>query len=216
MSLQIKGICFDDLLGQTMMCVLDNFTSVFAKEEDVTLTAQRTDCPHIREVIQAFPKKMDQLRKLYVTEAEIDRSHREYKKTGKGTFHFNSVNRENNHVNGACLTSIEYTQDEVTVNIRASIAPYNLQFDLVLISDLIRELGLSPKQITIKIDYMASKPVHNLYTFVLYGMNREDIQDTAYGRSIWTSYERALTDRCKFNSMKAIARKIQEKLKDQK
>jgi hypothetical protein len=216
MSLQIKGISFDDLLCQTMMCVLDNFTSVFSKEEDVTLTAQRTDCPYIREVIQAFPKKMDQLRKLYVTEAEIDRSHREYKKTGKGTFHFNSVNRENNHVNGACLTSIEYTQDEVTVNIRASIAPYNLQFDLVLISDLIRELGLSPKQITIKIGYMASKPVHNLYTFVLYGMSREDIQDTAYGKSIWSSYERALTDKCKFNSMKAIARKIQEKLKDQK
>lgn len=216
MSLQMKGICFDDLLSQTMLCVFDNFTSVFAKEEDVTLTAQRIDCPHIREVIQAFPKKMDQLRKLYVTEAEIDRSHREYKNTGKGTFRFNSVNRTNNHVNGACLTSMEYTQDEVTVNIRASIAPYNLQFDLVLISDLIHELGLSPKQITIKIGYMASKPVHNLYTFVLYGLTREDLQNTAYGRSIWTSYERALTDRCKFNSMKAIARKIQEKLKDQK
>lgn len=216
MSLQIKGISFDDLLCQTMMCVLDNFTSVFAKEEDVTLTAQKTDCSYIREAIKAFPKKMDQLRKLYVTEAEIDRSHREYKKTGKGTFNFNSVNRKNNHVNGACLTSMEYTQDDVIVNIRASIAPYNLQFDLVLISDLISELGLSPNQITIKIGYMASKPVHNLYTFVLYGLSKEDIQDTAYGKSIWTSYERALTDRCKFNSMKAIARKIQEKLKDQK
>lgn len=199
-----------------MMYVLDNFTSVFHKEEDVTLTAQKSECQYIREVIKQFPKKMDQLRKLYVTEAEIDRSHQEYKKTGKGTFHFNTVNRKNDHVNGACLTSMEYTQDEVTVNIRASIAPYNLQFALVLISDLIHELGLSPKHITIKIGYMASKPVHNLYTFVLYGLTREDIQNTAYGRSIWTSYERALTDRCKFNSMKAIARKIQEKLKDQK
>ena len=215
MSLEINGNDFDDLLGQTTLWVLDNFTSVFAKEEDVTLTAHRTDCPYIREVIQSFPKKMDQLRKLYVTEAEIDRSHREFKKTGKGTFHFNSVNRKNNHVNGACLTSMEYIQDEVTVNIRASIAPYNLQFDLVLISDLIRELGLSPKQITIKIGYMASKPVHNLYTFVLYGFSREDIQNRIYGKSIWSSYERALTDKCKFNSMKAIARKIQEKLKDQ-
>jgi hypothetical protein len=211
----MNGRDFDDLLCQTMQFVLDSFTSIFDREEDVTLTAQKTDCPYIREVIQAFPKKMDQLRKLYVTEEEIDRSHLEYKKTGKSTFHFNSVNRKNNHVNGACLTSMEYTQDEVTVNIRASIAPYNLQFDLVLISDLIRELGLSPKQITIKIGYMASKPVHNLYTFVLYGFSREDIQNTAYGRSIWTSYERALTDRCKFNSMRAIARKIQEKLRDQ-
>ena len=216
MSLHFNCAGLYDLLGKTMLCVLDNFTSVFAKEEDVTLTAQNTDCPYIREVIKAFPKKMDQLRKLYVTEAEIDRSHQEYKKTGRGTFHFNPVNRKNNHVNGACLTSMEYTQDEVTVNIRASIAPYNLQFDLVLISDLIHELGLTPKQIMIKIGYMASKPVHNLYTFVLYGFSREDLLDTAYGRLIWTSYERALTDRCKFNSMKAIARKIQEKLKDQK
>jgi len=216
MSLEINGNDFDDLLSQTTLWVLDNFASVFAKEEEVTLTAQRNDCPYIREVIQAFPKKMDQLRKLYVTEAEIDSSHREYKKTGKGIFHFNAVNHKNNHVNGACLTSMEYTRDEVTVNIRASIAPYNLQFDLVLISDLIRELGLSPKQITINIGYMASKPVHNLYTFVLYGMSKEDIQDTVYGKSIWSSYERALTDKCKFNSMKVIARKIQEKLKDQK
>lgn len=216
MRLELNGRDFDDLLGKTMLYVLDNFTSVFSKDEDVTLTAQNTDCPYIREVIQAFPKKMDQLRKLYVTESEIDRSHQEYKKTGRGTFLFNSVNRKNNHVNGACLTSMEYTQDEVTVNVRASISPYNLQFDLVLISDLIHELGLSPKQITIKIGYMASKPVHNLYTFVLYGFRREYLMDTAYGRSIWTSYERALTDRCKFNSMKAIARRIQEKLKDQK
>ena len=216
MALQLHTVDFDDALGRVIDYTLDSFTSVFAKEEDVTIWSGSTDCPYIREVIKAFPKKMDQLRKLYVTEAEIDRSHREYKKTGKATFNFNSVNRTNNHVNGACLTNMEYTQDEVTVNVRASIAPYNLQFDLVLISDLICELGLSPKQIRIKIGYMASKPVHNLYTFVLYGIKKEELQISPYGKAIWSSYERALTDRCKFNSMKAIARKIQEKLKDQK
>ena len=214
MSLQLDCVDFDSILCDAMLHILENFTSVFAKEEDVVLNARKTDCPYIREVIKEFPKKMDQLRKLYVTEAEIDRSHREYKKTGNGTFYFNSVNNKNNHVNGACLTNMEYTQDEVTVNVRASIAPYNLQFDLVLISDLIRELGLKPKNITFKIGYMASKPVQNLYTFVLYGFEKEQLQNSKYGRAIWSSYEHALTDKCKFNSMKAIAKKIQEKLKD--
>ena len=215
MGLQLQVIDFDDALGSVIDYTIQNFTSVFAKEEDVTITAQKSECPYVREIIKAFTKKMDQLRKLYVTEAEIDRSHREYKKTGKSTFQFNSVNHKNNHVNGACLTNMEYTHDEVTVNVRASIAPYNLQFDLVLISDLIRELGLSPKQISIKIGYMASKPVHNLYTFVLYGLKEDRIKQSPYGKAIWSSYERALTEKCKFNSMKAIARRIQEKLKDQ-
>ena len=134
---------------------MENFRCNTSRVDDVTIVCDSSESKDIREHITDRPKKMIQLRRLYVNENEIDRAHREMVKDGHSTFYFTDVKHEFDHVQGGCLKTMELSPDEVTVNLRASVVPWNLQFDLVLIDNLLREMGITPKKITLKIGKMS-------------------------------------------------------------
>lgn len=200
MSLQITAETFDELSDKMAMYAMENFKCNSSRVDDVELTCFSTKTDNIRAHITERTKKMIQLRRMYVNENEIDRSHREMIKNGTGTFNFNQVKHDYDHVQGGCLLSMILTPDEVTVNLRASVVPWNLQFDLVLIDDLLKEMGIQPKKILFKIGYVRTKVIHALYWYIRNGWTPEQICQYRFGRACIAAYTRGKRPTCKYRN----------------
>ena len=210
MSLQVTATTFDEAQKKMAQYAMENFRCNTSRVDDVTIVCDSSESKDIREHITDRPKKMIQLRRLYVNENEIDRAHSEMVKEGHSTFHFTDVKHEYDHVQGGCLKTMELSPDEVTVNLRASVVPWNLQFDLVLIDNLLKEMGITPKKITLKIGYVRTKVIHALYWFIRNGWSVEDICKYQFGRSCIAAYGRAKRPTCKYKNWIRFAAKVDE------
>ena len=210
MSLQVTATTFDEAQKKMAQYAMENFRCNTSRVDDVTIVCDSSESTDIREHITDRPKKMIQLRRLYVNENEIDRAHREMVKEGHSTFYFTDVKHEFDHVQGGCLKTMELSPDEVTVNLRASVVPWNLQFDLVLIDNLLREMGIAPKKITLKIGYVRTKVIHALYWFIRNGWTIEQICGYQFGRSCIAAYGRAKRPTCKYKNWIRLARRVDE------
>ena len=203
MSLHFNCTDFDDVFEQTATWVMNNFKCNTSREDDVTIECTSRNYSKggdIDRMAKRHPKKMTHLRSIYVEEGELDRSHAELVKTGSSDFRFKNVQHEFDHIQGGCLTSMHLTNDEVRITLRASVIPWNLQFDLVMISDLLGELGLNPSKITFKIGYIRTKVIHALYTYLHNGWTPEKICEYRFGRSCIAAYMRAKRPTCKYRN----------------
>ena len=200
MSRVIAEKTFDDLMSRMAYIAISEFKCNTSKIDNVVMIADSTSCPNTRDYVKSYPKKMIQLRRLYVTENELDRSHSELTKTGESDFRFNNVQHQFDHIKGGCLQAMHITPEEVTIKVRASVIPYNLQFDLVLISDLLKELGVTPKRIVFNVGYVRSKIIHALLWFLSHGWTPEEICKYRYGRSAIRAYMRGRAPTCKYRN----------------
>ena len=203
MSLHFNCTDFDDVFDQTATWVMNNFKCNTSREDDVTIECTSRNYSNggdIDRMAKRHPKKMTHLRSIYVEEGELDRSHNELVKTGSSDFRFKNVQHEFDHVRGGCITAMHLTNDEVTITLRASVIPWNLQFDLVMISDLLGEMGLNPSKITFKIGYIRTKVIHALYTYLHNGWTPEKICEYRFGRSCIAAYMRAKRPTCKYRN----------------
>ena len=218
MSLHFNCTDFDDVFEQTATWVMNNFKCNTSREDDVTIECASRNYSKggdIDRMAKRHLNKMTHLRGIYVEEGELDRSHAELVKTGSSDFRFKNVKHEFDHIQGGCLTAMHLTNDEVTITLRASVIPWNLQFDLVLISDLLGELGLNPSKITLKIGYIRTKIIHALYTYLLNGWTPEKICETRFGKSMITAYTRGSRPSCKYKNwirFCAMVDKVREEL----
>ena len=211
MSLQFDCKDFDDVLFQLSDWIMKNFKCNTSKEEDVTITSSSpfySSDGNIAKLVKRHPKKMIHLRSIYVEDGEIDRAHYEMIRNGSAEFKFKNVQHEFDHVRGGCLTSMTISPERVTIAMRASVIPWNLQFDLALISDLMRDLGLKPSSIVFKIGYIRTKVIHALYTFLLHGWNPEDLCSYRFGRSMISAYMRARKPECKYRNWIGFAGRV--------
>ena len=203
MSLHFNCTDFDDVFEQTATWAMNNFKCNTSREDDVTIectSRSYSESGDIARMAVRHPKKMRHLRGIYIEEGELDRCHAELVKNGSSDFRFKNVQHEHDHIRGGCLTAMHLTSDEVTVTLRASVIPWNLQFDLVMISNLLGELGLNPSKITFKIGYIRTKVIHALYTYILNGWTPEKICETRFGRSMIAAYIRAKRPTCKYRN----------------
>lgn len=203
MSLHFNCTDFDDVFEQTATWAMNNFKCNTSREDDVTIECTSRNYSKgcdIDRMAKRHPKKMIKLRQLYVEECEIDRAHSEMMKTGASDFRFKNIKHEYDHIKGGCLTAMHLTPDAVDIHIRASVIPWNLQFDLVLISDLLGELGLNPSKITFKIGYIRTKVIHALYTYLFNGWKPEELCKYRFGRSMIAAYMRAKRPTCKYKN----------------
>lgn len=203
MSLHFNCKDFDDAFEQTARWAMENFKCNTSKEDDVTIVCEsieyKTD-GSIDRMAKRHPKKIIKLRQLYVEECEIDRAHSEMIKTGASDFRFKNIKHEYDHVKGGCLTAMHLTPDAVDIHVRASVIPWNLQFDLVMIHDLLTEMGISPKRVTFKIGYIRTKVIHALYTYLFNGWTPEELCKYRFGRSMISAYTRAKRPTCKYKN----------------
>ena len=203
MSLHFNCTDFDDVFEQTATWVMNNFKCNTSREDDVTIECKSRNYSKggdIDRMAKRHPKKMTHLRSIYVEEGELDRSHAELIKTGASDFRFKNVQHEYDHIQGGCLTAMHLTENQVDITLRASVIPWNLQFDLVMISDLLGELGLNPTKITFKIGYIRTKVIHALYTYLHNGWTPEKLCEYTFGRSCIAAYMRAKRPTCKYRN----------------
>ena len=201
---------FDECLSGMNQYCLETFKCNTSSENDITIHCESTRCPKTRELAAQHPKKMRQLRALYVEESELDRCHKEYVKNGSAVFKFKNVQHEFDHQKGGCLVNMEFNQDSVTINLRASVIPWNLQFDLPMLEDLLIAMGQDKKPITLKIGYIRPKVIHSLFWLLKNGWTPEQLCEYAFGRACIAAYGRAKTPACKWKNWIRFAERVDQ------
>ena len=205
---------FDECLFGMNQYGMETFRCNTSTEEDITIHCETTDCPECKRMAAAHPKKMRQLRRLYVNESELDRAWKEYRDNGRATFWFRNVQHEYDHIKGGCLISMEFEPDHVNINLRASVIPWNLQFDLPFIDNLLREMGQTGKPITFKIGYIRTKVIHLLFWLFTNGWTPEQVCQYRLGRSAITAYGRAKSPLCKWRNWIRFAARVDKVIEE--
>lgn len=199
---------FDDAMLRLSQYTLETFKCNTSREDDIVIICGSTNCPLTREMAAEHPKKMKQLRRLYVEESELDRCHKEYLKNGEAEFKFKNVQHEFDHIQGGCLTKMVMTKDRVTIVLRASVIPWNLQFDLVMIEDLLKEMGFADREVRFEIGYIRPKVIHSLMWFLKNGYTPEQVCSYQFGRACVAAYLRAKSPTCKWKNWIRFADKV--------
>ena len=206
---------FDQCLtGMNQYC-LETFKCNTSSEDDITIHCDTTKCEMVKKMAAEHPKKMNQLRRLYVSENEVIRAFQELRDTGHSVFTFKDVKHEFDHIRGGCLKTIEMDKDHVTVTLRASVIPWNLQFDLVLIDRLLYEMDATGRPVTFKIGYIRPKVIHSLFWFLKNGWTPEQLVEYSFGRACIGAYGRAISPKCKWKNWIRFADRV-DKIREQK
>lgn len=136
---------YKDCLYGLSNVVISLQKGMFAKK-DITVYIQNDDLDGLDEIDFRRPKKQGLLRKRYVDEDEWSLALSQFGEENRVYYSFKEQTRaKGNHSAGKCLIDFEISQPDnnqkriCTVNMRASIVPYNLYFDLILIHNLISE-----------------------------------------------------------------------------
>lgn len=208
MAKEFKFKDFDEcMIGMNQYC-LETFKTNTSSEEDITIHCETTDCTMVKKMAAEHQKKMKHLRSIYVQENDVISSFQELRDTGHSVFTFKDVKHEFDHVKGGCLKTIEMDKDHVTVNMRASVIPWNLQFDLVLIDRLLYEMGATSRPVTIKIGYIRPKVIHSLFWLLKNGWTPEQLIEYPFGRACIAAYGRAIDPKCKWKNWIRFANRV--------
>lgn len=118
---------------------------MFAKE-NVTVYIDTDDLDGLDKLNFRRPRKQELLRKRYVNEDNWNLALLQFNEKNRVYYNFEEQTRSRgNHSAGKCLIDFEISRPNdygvriCTVNMRASIVPYNLYYDLILIHNLILE-----------------------------------------------------------------------------
>lgn len=118
------------------------------RQYGVTVLIKNDDLDGIDKLYFRRPKKRQLLRKRYIDEDEWKQALDKAPETNTVYYSFKEQTRAHgNHSAGKCLLDFEITQPiperqnhrQLIVNMRASIVPYNLFFDLLLLHQMISE-----------------------------------------------------------------------------
>lgn len=119
------------------------------RQYDVTVRIKKNELDNLDQLYFRRPRKRQLLRKRYVDEGEWKNSIEDFVNTNKIHYSFKEQTRAHgNHSAGKCLLNFEITEPipekqnhrQLIVNIRASIIPYNLFFDLLLLHQMLVEV----------------------------------------------------------------------------
>lgn len=138
--------CFDnywDCLYGMSDVVISLRKGMFAKE-NVSIYIGKDDLGGLEKLNFRRPKKHEILRKRYVNEDNWNLALLQFNEKNRIYYKFEEQTKSRgNHSAGKCLIDFEISSANgikiCTVNMRASIVPYNLYYDLILIHNLIAE-----------------------------------------------------------------------------
>lgn len=153
-SIQVKD--FNEILKYFEKFALENFNKENKSINDFTISCTSRNIDYLLGIDIDRKIKMKQLRTMYLDESKLQEiktflyTDPSFFKTAKQTFtyEFNQVGGKENsthHKKGGCLEFITFIIEpfivEIHTQFRASVVPYNLYFDLILLSELFDELG---------------------------------------------------------------------------
>lgn len=165
------------------------------RQHDVTVYIRNDDLDGIDKLYFRRPRKRLLLRKRYVDEAEWLKSRQEFSQTNEIKYSFKEQTKTHgNHSAGKCLLDFHITKPnefgarQCIVNIRASIVPYNLFFDLLLLHQMIKEVKESVgiagvSQIILNIKLLTIKKGASFGGLICMGYHFKDLEQSKFFRS---------------------------------
>lgn len=200
---------FNDIIKFFEVKVLSSFNKEEKSIKDFKISCDSTDIDYLLSLDIDRSIKMKQLRTMYINEEEIERvrniltmdSHYNI----EVFYNFNKVGGKEistHHKKGGCLKFISFNliRDkslEVRICFRASVAPYNLYYDLIMLHDLFKELGLDQieeeKKYYLEFDEVKGKLMQNFFYYISAGYydNPEELLKHEYGKMMVEEYNKA-------------------------
>lgn len=207
---------FNEVLKYFENLVLTDFNISSKKLKDVKICCKSSNIDYLLGIDIDRSIKMKQLRTMYLNENKLqeiknflytDLSLFSKDSEQRFTYEFNKVGGKEystHHKKGGCLEFITFIikpfNIEIHIQFRASVVPYNLYFDLIMLRELFDELGFkepypSNEDYTyyFYFDEIKGKLMQNFFYYILAGYydNPDDLLKYEYGKKMLEEYNRA-------------------------
>lgn len=162
------------------------------RQYGVTVHIMQDDLDGIEKLYFRRPKKRALLRKRYIDENKWSKAKSDFKTTNRVYYEFKEQTKAHgNHSAGKCLLDFEITERnemgarKCIVNMRASIVPYNLFFDLLLLHNMIDEIKTSTgiagvSEIVLNIELLTIKKGASFGALMCMGYHFKDLKQSKF------------------------------------
>ena len=206
---------FSEVLKYFEKLVLTKFDISSKKLNDVKICCNSSNIDYLLGIDIDRNIKMKQLRTMYLNEDRIQEIKNflytdlsSFKNSEQRfTYEFNEVGGKENsthHKKGGCLEFITFIIKpfivEIHIQFRASVVPYNLYFDLIMLRELFDELGFKePYPVNERYTYyfyfdeIKGKLMQNFFYYISAGYydKPEDLLKYEYGKRMLNEYNKA-------------------------
>lgn len=202
---------FNDIIKYFELNLLKTFNKNTKSISDLLVKCYSDNIDYLLSIDIDRSVKMKQLRTMYLNQEEIDRvksemiKYSDFPNDYQVIYNFNNVGGKEistHHKKGGCLTKITFTflkgeKLEIQIDFRASVVPYNLYYDLIMLHNLFKELGLDQIKID-KVYYfnfneVKGKLMQNFFYYISAGYYDlpENFVNFEYGKMMVEEYNKA-------------------------
>lgn len=182
---------FNEVIRYFENRILTEFNKEVKSIKDFEIRCNSTNVDYLLSLNIDRDFKLKQLRTMYLNNQEIEKVRNNLKDINviSTQYLFNQVGGKDistHHKKGGCLTYINFDKVETyiisTVNFRASVAPYNLYYDLIMLNKLFKELGIKDNELEIRLhfDEVKGKLMQNFFYYISAGYYDDPIRFNLY------------------------------------
>ena len=182
---------FNEVIRYFENRILTEFNKEVKSIKDFEIRCNSTNVDYLLSLNIDRDFKLKQLRTMYLNNQEIEKVRNNLKDINviSTQYLFNQVGGKDistHHKKGGCLTYINFDKVETyiiaTVNFRASVAPYNLYYDLIMLNKLFKELGIKDSELEIRLhfDEVKGKLMQNFFYYISAGYYDDPIRFNLY------------------------------------
>lgn len=201
---------FNEIIKYFEKIILTQFGKEIKSLKDFRICCTSTNIDYLLSLDIDRSFKLKQLKTMYLNEEGIDRVKECLLDNNVKAilYEFNQVGGKENsthHKKGGCIKRIEIAkEDPFTINsniyFRASVAPYNLYYDLIMLNELFTKFGFKEKYplsyrytYTFNFDEVKGKLMQNFFYYISAGYydNPDKFIESEYGKMMVEEHKKA-------------------------
>lgn len=218
---------FNEIIRYFENKVLNEFNKEVKSFKDFEIRCNSTNIDYLLSLDIDRDFKLKQLRTMYLDDNEIKKVKDNLKDINviSTQYLFNQVGGKDistHHKKGGCLTYINFDKVEdyliATIKFRASVAPYNLYYDLIMINKLFKELEINDKELEVRLhfDEIKGKLMQNFFYYISAGYYDDPIKFILYdyGKMMVEQYK--VSNQSNYKSIKRFYGKCNDAMERRK
>lgn len=225
----IMVLDFDHVLSYLEDRVLTTFNKEIKSITDFNIICSSSKIDRILSFDIDNKFKLSQLKTMYLNDEEIERVRQNLKDPDilSTQYKFNEVGGKEistHHKKGGCLTYINFDKLNdsimIKINFRASVAPYNLYYDLIMLHELFEKLEVDSLGLKTKyqfhFDEVKGKLMQNLFYYISAGYydDPDKFIENEYGKMMVEQYK--ISNQSNYKSIKRFYRKCNDAMEKRK
>lgn len=225
----IMVLDFDNVLSYLEERVLTTFNKEIKSIKELDIICHSSKIDRILSIDIDNKFKLSQLKTMYLNDNEIDKVREELKQENilYTQYKFNEVGGKEistHHKKGGCLTYIDFHRFDssimIKINFRASVAPYNLYYDLIMLHELFKKLEVDQLELKIEYDFhfdeVKGKLMQNFFYYISAGYYDDPIKFNLYdyGKMMVEQYK--ISNQSNYKSIKRFYGKCNDAMERRK